>query len=319
VGNGGRGGVGYALASPWTLAAQPGGQVRATGGAGGLSGQLNLPLGLTPLTLHELGNLQGAVGGNGGDAYSYAWAIPTSLYGADGQDATDDVRTVQCSGDRCTGASAGASAGNGGPGLLEGGKGGTGTALAGPAGAGTNGWTGSTLDCTYYGSGSTCHYRPGIPGGMGGDGGYATAEGGDGGTGLSRGGEGGDSFARGGQGGRGGNGGQGGYGWVYNWNGVLDESTAQKVGCLMGASIACITVTNGAGLFGVCALGGPSGPGGYPGAGEATPGTGATNAALQRAPQGAMVESDAGYGANGSDGPKAYWWTAAHGDLCAAL
>ena len=322
VGDGGAGGVGYALAYPGTLAASPGGLVSATGGPAGAAGVVNLPLGLTPMSLIELGLLEGGIGGAGGSAYAYSWAIPTTLYGAQGDSDWDTGADATCvpvngatagadGGQGCQGGSASARGETGGQGIMRGGEGGWAYAYGGKGSLGGNGAAGYTATCVFFGYYSSCGKHGGGHGGRGGTGGPANAQGGTGGEGIVEGGRGGTAYAWGGMAGNGGNGGKGGHGNVWNWNGELTWDTAQAIGCTtvfpngVAAIVCAAIIPNGA--HSVCAAGGHPGPPGQLVRGSATPGAGGMNALLVRGGAGGSNEYHGGNGQFGNPGASPYW------------
>ena len=312
IGNGGRGG--HATALGGTLAAT------ATGGEGGPSGQLVLPPGYDPITMHNLGHLQGGEGGNGGDATAITFIGLPLFDGVAGEGVTNDKGTLRaCDGPRttappgargvrgCEGAAASATGGEGGYGLIRGGEGGKAHAEGGKGGKGGRGADGTLSDCDYLSSFFVpCQPYYGGQGGYGGIGGAAEAAGGKGGDALIQGGEGGDAYARGGEGGNGGNGGDAGGGWVRGWRGDSLQSTARQFGCLatiFGSTsswteISCYLSLEAWDSRLVCGHEGYGGPGSTGRVGSATPGRGG------KAVQGLLLEAAPGTPAasNGNDG-----------------
>lgn len=323
LGNGGNGGFGSAVATPESPAAHPGGIVTTAGGDGGPSGTANLPLGMTPFTLYDLGILGGGRGGDGGDGHSYPYAQPLPLAGGTGSmdhvehhgaacKGTDATGHGEMGGQGCQGSFADARGGKGGPGYTEGGEGGSAYALGGTGGIGGKGGIGAMTSCLYTGDwGQHCPNQFGGPGGKGGWGGPARAIGGEGGDGLILGGKGGDAAARGGPGGKGGKGGQGGWATVLNWGGSWGENAARAIGCYWvskfngWAGVVCaITPLPSY----TCANGGYRGPGGQSVWGQAIAGSGGRNSATLRGPSGDADELNNWGGPDGEFGDDPVWW-----------
>lgn len=272
VGNGGAGGD--ARSSIPEGSAALGGTRYAYGGAGGRSGDLALPTGVTLTTLYNAGKIEGGVGGAGGSAGAIDNVETPAACGQNGYHSSSDSVTRN-GGNGCDGGYDEDKGGAGAPGLIDGGTGGPAWAYGGDGGRGGHGADG--VD-----SGNGCDgYVIGGNGGRGGRGGNARAEGGNGGWGNIRGGRGGDASTFPGDGGRGGDGGDGGSTYTYGWCGAFDSNCSQFV------LICWIDVEWDVG----CGHGGIGGSGGSPGTSSRFPG----------APGGSYTGLNLGSGAGAND------------------